>query len=85
MTHQTITVQAKAVVVAVHNVSLTLQVPGDRAPSRTEAERLLGELAAGVLDAACTPDIVDHHRQAEVLDVLEVQVLTAGTEADRVA
>ncbi|MFC7991957.1 hypothetical protein ACFUV2_21865 [Streptomyces pilosus] len=84
MTHQTITVRAKAVVVAVHDVSLTVRVPGDRTPSRAEAQRLLEELEPGVLDAACTPYTIDHHRGAEVLDVLDVQVLAADAEANRV-
>ncbi|MFJ6437868.1 hypothetical protein [Streptomyces sp. NPDC091416] len=81
MTDQIISVQAKAVVVAVHDVSLTLRVPGGRAPRREYVERLLGELAPGVLDAACTPGTIDHHRAAEVLDVLDVQALAAGGEA----
>ncbi|MFC8946397.1 hypothetical protein [Streptomyces rochei] len=84
MTHQTITVRAKAVVVAVHDISPTVRVPGDRTPSRAEPQRLLEELEPGVLDAACTPYTIDHHRRAEVLDVLDVQVLAADAEANRV-
>lgn len=38
----------------------------------------------GVLDAACTPDTVDHRRRADALGVLDVRVLAAGAEADRV-
>ncbi|MFJ8752044.1 hypothetical protein ACIREO_22340 [Streptomyces sp. NPDC102441] len=74
MTHHTVTVQVKAVRVTLHDVQLTLQVPGSRAPSRTTIERHIRDLDPAILDNACTSDTVDYSRFAELLEVLDTQV-----------
>lgn len=74
MTDRTVTVQLKAVRVTMHDVQLTLQVPGSRKPSRTTIERHIRDLDPAILDNACTPDTVDYSRFAGLLEVLDTQV-----------
>ncbi|MGW0563152.1 hypothetical protein ACWDZ4_21655 [Streptomyces sp. NPDC003016] len=72
--------------VTLHDVQLTLQVPGSRVPSRTTIERHIRDLDPSILDNACTSDTVDYSRFAELLEVLDVQVAEeGGGEAERAA
>ncbi|WP_329155775.1 hypothetical protein OIU91_41155 (plasmid) [Streptomyces sp. NBC_01456] len=83
MTHRTVTVQLKAVRATLHDVQLTLQVPGSRVPSRTTIERHIRDLDPAILDNACTPGTVDYSRFADLLEVLDIQVTEEGEgEAD---
>lgn len=68
----TVTVHAKAMRTAFHDITLILTVPAAIAASPAAVQAHLDELNPGVLAASCTEDTVDRISDVQVLDVLSV-------------
>ncbi|MEU5417872.1 hypothetical protein [Streptomyces sp. NPDC020667] len=75
----TVTVHAKAMRAAFHDITPTMTVPAAIAASPAAMLDHLGELNPGVLPAACTEDTVDRISDVQVLDVLSVHTARRPT------